>query len=452
MSSRKFVSLTLVIASLLVLLLATQCAPATKAPPAETPTPKEKPTEKPAEKVKIVYWSMFSEGEPLQQLLDQATQDFMNENPDIEVEINWAGRQNLTQLQSAIAAGTQVDIVDHSDDRVYNAIVANDLALPLDEYLNEPAYDGDKAWKDTFVPGALDLGKGPDGKVYLIPRENYISAFFYNVKMLDEIGILPDPTDMTWTDFVDMLETIESKKPDVSPLGADGNLPFYNNWWHAYLSVRLAGKDAFREAAYDKTGEKWGEPGFLQAAQMIEEIQGYFQKGFEGSVWPAAQVQWVNGESAMMFCGAWLPTEMEPQMPEGFEVGMFAFPKIEGGKGNEWVEHWANVYGVLKDSKHPEAAARYLKYIMSPEVAPGIVELGSPVPLVGVPVPPPLVNQFKILEASSSMGARAGLNTEIADYMDNVYNVCDDKLFQMQIGPEEFIECLKTESKAFWAK
>src|SRR5579871_423628 len=112
-----------------------------------------------AQKAKIVYYSMFSEGEPLQQVLGQATQDFMKENPDIEVESVWAGRQNLTQLQSVLAAGEQVDLVDHSDDRVYNAVVVPDLALPLDKYLDTNAYGSDKKWKDTFVPSALEIGK-----------------------------------------------------------------------------------------------------------------------------------------------------------------------------------------------------------------------------------------------------------------------------------------------------
>jgi ABC-type glycerol-3-phosphate transport system substrate-binding protein len=259
---------------------------------------------------------------------------------------------------------------------------------------------------------------------------------------------------MEWQEFVAMLETIQTELPDVSPLGADGNIAFYNNWWFSYLAVRLAGRDAFREAAYDKTGEMWGQPEFLQAAQMIRELQdaGYFQEGFEGSVWPAAQAQWVNDDIAMIFNGAWLPTEMAPQMPEGFEVGMFAFPQVEGGQGNEWVEHWANVYGVLKSTQNPDAVARYLKYIMSPEVGTRIVELGTPVPLVGLPTPAGLEHQYEILEQYSAMGARAGLNTEIPDYMDNVFNVCDDRFFQLQIGPEEFIECLKSESQNFWSK
>jgi ABC-type glycerol-3-phosphate transport system substrate-binding protein len=323
----------------------------------------------------------------------------------------------------------------------------------MNKYLDEPAYDSDKPWKDTFVSGVLDIGKDKDGQIYLIPRDDYISAFFFSQGMLDTMGIQPKSQGMTWTEFTGMLDTIKSKDPKVSPLGADGNVSFYNNWYFTYLAIRLAGKEAFHDAAYDKTGEAWGAPEFLKAAQMIREMQdkNYFQKGFEGSVWPAAQVQWVNGEVAIMFCGAWLPTEMAPQMPQGFTTGMFSFPTVEGGKGNDYVEHWANAYAVLKATKNPDEVARYLKYIMSMKVAEKIAALGTPVPLVGAPVPPALENQYKIIAASKTMPARAGLNTEIPEYMDNVFNKCDDQFFQLQLGPEEFISCLKTESKAYWA-
>jgi raffinose/stachyose/melibiose transport system substrate-binding protein len=405
-----------------------------------------------AQKSKIVYYSMFSEGEPLQQVLKKAGDDFMAENPDIEIENVWAGRQNLTQLQSVLAAGDQVDLVDHSDDRVYNAIVVSGLGLPLDSYLETPAYKSDKPWKDTFVKAALEIGKSPkDGKTYLIARDDYISAFFYNTAILKDLGITPATTNMSYEDFTKLLKAIQDK--GISPLGADGNVSFYNNWYTSYYSIRLAGKDAFRDAAYDKTGEKWRQPEFLQAAKMIRELQdaGYFQKGFEGSVWPAAQVQWVNGKIAMQFMGAWLPAEMAPQMPAGFKTDMFAFPSLPNGKGNDWVEHWANVYAVLNTSKVPDAAVLYLKYITSPTVVEQIVKISVPMPIIGAPVPAGLENQYKILDAMKAMPARAGLNTEIPEYMEKVYNVCTDKFFQLQNTPEAYIDCLATTSKQYWA-
>jgi raffinose/stachyose/melibiose transport system substrate-binding protein len=453
MNSRKLVSLTLVIVSLLILLVAPRCAPATKAPPVETPTLKEEPTEKPAEKVKIVHWSMFSPGEPLQLVLEQATKDFMQENPDIEVEVKWAGRVVLPETQSAIAAGTQVDIVDMADDYVYSALVVTGLAYPLDEYLDEKAYDSDKAWKDTFLPGTLDFGKGPDGKHYIIPRDYYISAYFYNKGMLDELGLHPDPVNTTWDEFVNILDTIKTKK-NIAPISIDGTLSYFNNWYPYYFSLRLAGKDAVNEAAYDKTGEKWGQPEFLKAAEMVRWLtdNGYFQEGYEASVWPACQTLWVNGETAMVFVGAWLPNEMSQQIPEGFDIDLFAFPTIEGGKGNEWQEHWSNGYAVLKATKHPEAAAKYLKYITSLKIAQRIVDLGTPMALVDAPAPKFLDNEYTILKGKSLMTQRDGLRRDITEWFETVYNVCADKLIARQLSPEEYVACMKTESSAYWAR
>ncbi len=406
------------------------------------------------DKVKIVYWSMFSQGEPLMLVLDQATQDFMAENPDIEVEINWAGRAVLTQLQSAIAAGTQVDIVDQGDAAVFNALVANDLALPLDTYLAEPAYDSDQAWQDTFLPGSFDMLTGEDGHIYMVPRDDYISGLFYDTRLLNELELEPQTVGMTWDQFLSMLDTIQQQKPDVSPLGADANVAGYNNWWFTYLAIRLAGQDAFRAAAYDKTGELWSQPEFLQAAQMVRELQdrNYFQEGFEGSVWPAAQALWVQGRVAMLLIGAGLPKEMSQQMPEGFQADMFAFPTVEGGKGNDLVEHWANVYAVLKSSEHPDEAVRYLKYILSKKVGTQIAEAGTPIPLVDIPPPPALAGQYEILAESTQMPQRAGLVWEIPNYIEQVYNICNDSFFQRQIGPEEFISCLQTTGQEFWAQ
>jgi raffinose/stachyose/melibiose transport system substrate-binding protein len=400
----------------------------------------------------IVYFSMFSEGEPLQQVLQQATEDFMAENPDIDVEIVWAGRQNLTQLQSVLAAGDQVDIVDHSDDRVFNAIVREGLALPLDDYLDTPAYGSDTPWGDTFVPAALDIGRSiEDGNLYLIARDDYISAFFYNVGLLEELEIEPETVGMTHEDFMAMLAAIQES--GVSPLGADATISFYNNWYTTYFMIRAAGMEAFRDAAYDETGELWLQPEFLQGAQMITELQDaeYFQDDFEGSVWPAAQVHWVGGDVAMLLMGAWLPAEMGPQMPEGFSTQMFAFPVIEDGLGNDWVEHWANTYAILNTTESPDAAVLYLKYITSPAVVEQIVAIGVPMPIVGAPIPVGLENQYDILNASQAMPARAGLNTEIPEYMESVFNVCTDAFFQMQSDAEEFIACLADSSENYWS-
>lgn len=405
------------------------------------------------DQVRIVYWSMFSSGEPLQEILEEATERFMDENPNIVVDINWAGRDVLTQLQSAVNAGEQVDIVDHSSDRVLNAVVLNDLALNLDDYMDQPAYgQSEGTWLESFEPGLVEAFT-VDDSIYIVPREAYVSGLWYDKSMMDELGIEPSATGMEWDEFVDILDRVQSELPDVSSLGADGAVDFYNNWWFSYLSIRLAGVDGWRDAAYDESGESWREPEFLQAAEMVRELQDrdFFQSGFEGSVWPSAQQQWAGGDVAMMLMGAWLPKEMEDEVPEDFEIGMFAFPNVPGGNGNDVIEYWSNGFSVLESTDNPDAAVEWVKYITSPEGGgAAVAEAGYPVALRDTPKPPTHEGQFEALAEYETMAQRGGLNDDNAEWVTGVLNLCDDQFFKLELSPQEFIDCLATESAAFY--
>lgn len=405
-------------------------------------------------KTKVVYWSQFNVGEPLQILLEEIIDDFEDENPDIDIEVNWAGRDVLTQLQGAVQAGTQVDIVDHSNDRVRNAVVVNDLALNLDKYFQEPSYgETSGSWIDDYAQGAVDAFAEDDG-LYLVPREAYISGIWYNADILADVGIVPSATGTTWEEFSTYLETIAEQAPGVSPLGADGSIDFYNNWWFSYLAIRMAGVEAFKGAANDETGESWKQPEFLQAAEMVRELQdrGYFQDGFEGSVFPAMQAQFANGEVAMMQMGAWIPKELGPQLSEDFNMKVFAFPNVAGGLGNNLVESWANVFVVMKETENPDAAVTFLKYVMAPEKGGAtLLEAGYPVPLAGANVAEEYAGQVEILGEYETMGERGGLNNTIPAYMTDVLNLCNDSFFLMETSPAEFMDCLASESSGYWS-
>lgn len=401
----------------------------------------------------VVYWSMFNKGEPLQLIIEGMIEEFESDNPDIKIEANWAGRDVLTKIQAAVQAGTPVDIVDQSNDRILSSVVANDLAVSLDSYLAEPSYgESSGAWSDDFTPGSLEAFATADG-TYMIPRESYISGIWYNVDMLADAGITPSATGTTWEEFLDMLDTLAAENPDVSPLGADGSIDFYNNWWFSYLAIRLAGLEGFQNAANDPTGEAWNQPEFLQAAEMVRDLQdrGYFQEGFQGSVYPAMQTQWAGSEVAMFLNGAWIPKEVGPQAPPDFKMDVFAFPNVEGGSGNDLVEYWSNAWAVMNTGKQTDAAVEFLKFAMSPkEGGVMLTDAGFPVPLSAADTPPEYAGQKEILDSYTTMEQRGGLQGNAA-YSSEVYNLCDDPFFLMDTTPAEFIECLSTESAKYWS-
>lgn len=406
-----------------------------------------------ADQQTVVYWSMLNKGEPTQLVLEKVIADFQKENPDIKIQANWAGRDVLTKIQAAVQAGTPVDIVDQSNDRLSAALLDNDLAVDLNPYLDEPAYGEDSgAWRDDFFKGSLDaMSVGRSG--YLIPRDHFVSGIWYNAGMLKDAGVDVSTVGTTWDEFLAMLEKLKKANPDVSPLGADGSVDFYNNWWFSYLAIRLAGLEAFQAAAKDPTGEAWRAPEFLRAAEMVRDLQdrGYFQDGYQGSVYPAMQASWAQGKVAMFLNGAWIPNEMGAQVPKDFTMDVFAFPNIEGGKGNDLVEYWSNAWSVLNTGKSTDAAVEFVKFASSPKKgAAMIADSGIPMPINDVKVPAAYAGQNEILSSYDQIEQRAGLQG-MTSYSADVYNFCDDPFFLGKATPTEFIDCLATTGAKFWA-
>ena len=406
-----------------------------------------------AEPKTVVYWSMFNKGEPLQVVVQEMITKFESANPDIKIEANWVGRDVLTKVQAAIQAGTPVDIVDQSNDRLITSLVNNKLSVDLTKYLAQPAYGKTTGtWAGDFVKGAIKSHSNSSG-TYMIPRETYISGIWYNSNMIAKSGIKISSTGTTWDQFTKNLATIAKKNPGVSPLGADGSVDFYNNWWFSYLALRNAGLKAWQDAANDPTGAKWNDPAFLKAANQVRQLQdaGYFQKNFQGSVYPAMQMQWANSKVAMLLMGAWLPKEAGPTLPSGFKMDVFAFPTVPGGKGNDLVEYWSNAWSVVNIGKQTDSAVKFLKFTTSlPNGGSMMTKAGFPVPLTGAVLPPEYKGQAEILAKYTTIEQRGGMQG-MATYSSDVYNLCDDPFFLMKTTPKEFIKCLVTQNKKYWA-
>jgi len=72
----------------------------------------------------------------------------------------------------------------------------------------------------------------------------------------------------------------------------------------------------------------------------------------------------------MIPCGTWLGSEMKRQIEPGFRMEFFNPPVMRDGKGDPsttgtWVETWI----VPKESKHPDIAADFFKFMTSLDMA-----------------------------------------------------------------------------------
>ncbi len=402
-------------------------------------------------------WSMFQKAEPLARWMEEVAKGFEKANPGVKVEISWKGRDILTMARGAIQEKKPPDLIDQ-DDQTMIQLAKEGVLEPLDGAMNERPEGSDimglDSWALRFEPAALALAKH-DGLAYLWPRSLYTSGFFCHSKALKDAGV---SAPKTWAEFLALCEAM--KKAGKAPIAADGTVDFYNDWWFCWLAIRSAGPEKFLKAAKND-GVAWDDPDFLKAAAGVEEIvkKGFFQNGYEGSIFPRAQHGWITARQAMMLCGAWLPKEMEPSIlaaekkaagPVALE--MFPFPEVDGGKGGfEVAEAWFNGWAIPKDAANKALAVKFLQFATSETNVKALVAEGDPSAVRGTPQP-------RFLEAQSDIFAKAkvfvpqkgGIGRDVPEWTKRVLHPANNRLFKGEIDAAAFIAELKKAHEAFY--
>jgi len=406
--------------------------------------------------VELDVWHFYSVGAGKQPLFEEWTKEFEKAHPNIKVKWTWGGSEFMTPLRARFAAGKPPDMFPHNSANTHILAREGEIPMKLDKYLEGMNYEGDTKWKDTFLPGVIARAWVPDAAdgpgYYGIPYETYVVGIFYNKDIFEKHNIeIPK----TWSEFLDVCETL--KKAGIEPLSADGNISFYNAWWFHWLSTRICGADVLYNTALNKPGTSWkDEPCFLEVARKARELvdKGYFMEGYEGSVWPAAQVDWVNGRTAMILMGSWLPSEMLAETPEGFRMDLFPFPIVEGGKGDPTtIEMKFNGWIIPKGAKHPEEAILFAKWFTSRWFQERMAKEGlAPAAIKGVPVPESQSGAVPMLaKAKKVIEFYGGLSGDAPEWLSKVLYPLWDLLFFGEISPEEFIERLQKAHDEFYA-
>jgi len=362
---------------------------------AETTAAEETITTEP---VKMIWMSSWNLGEPIQIIINDMLDQYTKDHPNVTIERIWGGREINTNLMATIQAGNPPDIYDDDPGIINNSIGKDDLALEVTDLINNTnAFNEDKKVIDIYAPGYLESSK-LNGKLYSFPYDQYVSVFWYNKTLFKKLGITSTPN--TWSEFLALCETIKGK--DVPVLIQDGGINFYNSYYVTWLSDRIEGMNAFREAVFDKTGASWDKPGFLDAAKKVEELnkKGYFIKGFDGYQWPAGQIDWAQGAGALMLNHTYLPIEVKDSLPADFVFGAFPFPAVEGGKGSQYdMDSIPGAIAILKSSKYPEIAFDIVKRVISEEVQSRIINEAWTLPVrPGIKLPEQFVDLENIFK------------------------------------------------------
>ncbi|QSO51155.1 carbohydrate ABC transporter substrate-binding protein [Alicyclobacillus curvatus] len=391
-------------------------------------------------KTTITYWSMWNPGEPQQVVLQDEINAFEKSHPNIQVQVEWDGRQVLNKVERAISAGNPPDLTDQSGGETTGALIAKNLATPIDQLLQQDAYGSSKPLKDSFLGTTIDQYKF-NGHYYFMPYEFITGGIWYNKVLFNKYNLQP-PT--TWSQLVSLTQQLKSH--GVSPIALDGQDSSYAAYWYNWLAARVAGPDALLKAASDPSGKAWSNPKLLQAAQMEEQLiqAGDFEPGYQGSVYPAAQTAWAQGKSGMILLMDWITSETQKYAGSNFQYAMTPFPQVGSGKTTD-MPSYLEGFVIPKNAPHLKATETFLNWLMTPKHLQGIsTKALNFTDLKGDPTPSTLTSiEPTLKQATSFYDPHGGVYAKASGWTSSVYFPTNEEFIGGKLTPQQFITTLQ---------
>ncbi len=312
--------------------------------------------------------------------------------------------QIAQELQPRFVGGNPPDLIDNSGANAIGFSTIIDQLEDMTSLIEAPNLEGTPI-KDTLFGGVTKPGTFGDKFVAL----NYVLtvyALWYSDALFQANGWTPPKT---WDDAMKLGAEAKAKDKYLFVWGKEA-ATYYQTM--AIASAIKQGGDEVRLSLENLEGDCWSKPAVQAVFKAMGEIvkAGYFKPGGAGTQFTAAQAQWSNDESALLYpSGSWIENEMMKQTKSGFKMTGAPEPTVDASSsmpyeamhstaGEPFVipSKGANVAGgkeLLRVMLSKEAATNFSKTRLSPTIVKGIVPedgFGSTA----------LVSQTKMLEGA----------------------------------------------------
>ncbi|MGB6130014.1 MAG: sugar ABC transporter substrate-binding protein [Psychrilyobacter sp.] len=313
------------------------------------------------EKVVIKYALWDSVQAPVYREL---ADEFEKNNPNIKVEFETTPyNQYWTKLQAATTGGEMPDVVWMNGPN-FLKYASYDMLLPLNEIIKKDSIDMNK-----YVEGIKDLYQYK-GNQYGIPKDVDSIALWYNKALFDKAG-LQYPTDQwTWDDMKKAAINIQANVKGVYGVA----IPVYENQSSYYNIIPQNGGSIISS---DRKESGYGDENTIKAIEMIKSIFDENASSDYTTMLENKATQMFQSEQvAMVYQGSWRASPLNADEKINGHLGVVTMPKI---KNNSTVVHGIG-YAIGKNSKHPEAAWKFVKFLSNKESNDYVAKSGVVIP------------------------------------------------------------------------
>jgi raffinose/stachyose/melibiose transport system substrate-binding protein len=310
----------------------------------------------------VVKWLHIEQNPQILADWEKVAADYMAANPDVTIEMQFLENEAYkAKLTTILQSADRPHLFYSWGGGVFHAQARAGVLEDITE-----AMQGE--WAEALSPAGVDAFTY-EGRVHGAPMFVSQVGFWYNQELVDQAGVDPEAIH-TWDDLLAAVQQI--KAAGITPIAVGGADKWPLHFYWTLLAMREGGKPAF-EAAVNGEGDGFASETYVRAGELFQQLTELepFQPGYLSYTYQQASGFFGDGRAALHLMGNWDYNTMKTQSASGQglpddNLGWFAFPVVEGGKG-EPTDTLGGINGWLIGAGAPDEAVDFLRWFLSPE-------------------------------------------------------------------------------------
>jgi multiple sugar transport system substrate-binding protein len=281
-------------------------------------------------------------------------QAFMAKYPDVTVKVTTVPAAGYDQKILTMIAGGKAPDVFGTGDVVIPTIVNKNYALDLKPLMQADGFDA-----SAYYPEVIK-GLTYDGKIVGLTDNWDTQVLYYNRALFQRAGVQPPTADWTWDDYEAAAKKLTT--------GTGRTKVFGSQWgkWFVPVSDAVA---AAGGSTYGADNKSCGltDPKSIEALSFLDRLRkegadpGPTEDGVLGGRSP--EQAFADGRSAMLIGdGRWAAFEFN--QAKNLDWAVAPLPKGSAGRSNFF---HLSAFSIPSNSKNPNAAWKFLRYMTSDE-------------------------------------------------------------------------------------
>jgi ABC-type glycerol-3-phosphate transport system substrate-binding protein len=456
--------LSMLVAFVVLSLILAACALVTPTPPAPAEAPPPTPAEAPKE-LTMWTWKLFHVPG-----LEAIAKNF-EAKTGIKVKVSAFNPDEVyrTKITTAAQSGDLPDILSYWSTGQWE-MAATGLLVELTDEIDEQ-------WKSVFLPGTFDrhsvfpqdrydsCQKDPKctfknievGQVFSVPYLAGQAWFvFGNKELMQKAGLDPNTPPKTAEEWLEMMRTIKEKTGVPGLVTGVQNPDVLHFWVYNPLLMTSCGVETY-DAIYNGR-DSFTNPCSMRVLDWMYEIakNDLWMPGILQTNIDPADVAFSQGKAAFDVGGTYTLGFLIAQGMDPENIISFAIPPLEGSAYDRLqISPFPLIDAmVTRDSKHPEVALEFLRFLTSPEQMTIFAKITGDLPAVKVPSDPDKVGAVMVglLDALSDWSPFAESKAEMLPEPSKVLKIGLQQFITGETTPEELARKVDEANEAAWAE